>query len=60
MSDFDRIKKALSSSTTLPARSVTGESARPVLMGSLAAYAHDDDHDCLEDSTNPSGGCGCC
>lgn len=59
MSDFDRIKKQLSSSTTLPEGSA-GSASGQVLMGSLAAYAHDDEDECLEDSTNPSGGCGCC
>lgn len=59
MSDFDRIKKQLSSSTTLPVGS-TGNASNHVMMGSLAAYTHDEEDECLEDSTNPSGGCGCC
>lgn len=68
MSDFNRIKKSLSLSTTMPAgtgQATTGQ----WLMGSAKQHHHHDHehksdgsccdhhHDEDEDHTNPSGGC---
>lgn len=56
MSNFEDIKKRLTMSTTLPANSAAGLQS----VTNSAPQSHDDDDECEEDHTNPSGGCGCC
>jgi hypothetical protein len=62
MKDFDKIKRALSLSSTLP---IVSAGSQPILMGSTHIHSADGSccggghhhHDDEEDTTNPRGGC---